>query len=74
METTYRMAESPTTGQLEPVSPWKTKRFQILAASAVGMGLFLSICGVFTLKANVDELKNEKLPVIQQKIDTVQLP
>lgn len=71
MNTTYRMVEDPEMGTLEPVSVWKTKSFQRLALSAIGFGLIASLCGVFVLKSDVDDLQKNKIPVIESKIDQV---
>ena len=70
MDTTFE--ENPKTGEIDHKAVWKSKRFQTLAAVAIGTGLVLSIVGVLCLKAPVDNLKNEKLPAIQSKVDNVQ--
>jgi len=69
MNTTYRMKESPTTGELTPVSVWRTEPFQIFAAITLGTGLLLSLVAAFDLKASVDNLTQNKIPYIQSQLD-----
>ncbi len=66
--TTYRM-ESVSTGELQPVSPWKMPRFQRFAAITVGAGLLMTLAMAFTEKAYVDNLIHNKLPYIQAQLD-----
>jgi hypothetical protein len=73
MNTTYRMKESPTTGELKPVSVWKTERFQRFAAIALGTGLLLSLVATVDLKADVDNLTLKKLPYIQSQLEKLQV-
>ena len=73
MDTTYRMKESPTTGELKPVSVWLTQRFQRFAAIAMGTGLLLSVVAALNLKADVDNLTEKKIPYIQSQMDKLQV-
>ena len=73
MNTTYRMKESPTTGELKPVSVWRAERFQRFAAIALGTGMLLSLVAAFNLRADVDNLTQKKIPYIQSQLDNLQV-
>jgi hypothetical protein len=73
MNTTYRMKESPTTGELTHVSVWRTEPFQRFAAITLGAGLLLSLVAAFDLKASVDNLTQNKIPYIQSRLNNFQV-
>jgi hypothetical protein len=67
------MKESPTTGELKPVSAWQKEQFQRFAAIALGTGLLLSLVATLDLKADVDNLTLKKIPYIQSQLETLQV-
>ncbi|HEY9787616.1 MAG TPA: hypothetical protein V6D17_19670 [Candidatus Obscuribacterales bacterium] len=72
MDTTYKQKVRKTpTAELKPVSPWRDPDFQRFTAITLGTALLLSLVGAFNLRADVDNLTKEKVPILQQQIATL---
>lgn len=69
MNSSYRMKESPSSGQLKAVPACQTRRFKIFAGIVVATALLLSTIAISRLSFGVNNVTQKKVPMIENQID-----